>query len=202
MAVSIAGAVWNTGSYSDTFIGGDHAIIIIERDGGDWRSISSAIRLGSLPMTLLQYSHNDWLIAFWGAVVPPSLVGTSYNVIRTKGTHDLTNSFDVIKLCGVSSNMLYAARNVYVNVASATYYSHQIASKHGGMVIDTIMSGEASPGTGQLKVFSDPRSRASYKANTVTGKTGMSWNWEASRANYVCVSIKPKVYGSGARGVL
>jgi hypothetical protein len=204
MAVNITASLWNVGVFTGVFGGDAEAIIVIERDSGTYCSISSAIHLGSLSMTLLQSNHNDdYLIAIWGAVVPTSLIGTSYSMVRTKGTYGLTHSVDVIKLSGVSSDMLYAGHNVRINVATATNYSHQIATKRGGMVIDYLSSGgSASPGAGQSNVFTDPRPKASYKANTITGLTGMSWTWEASRATYVCVSIKPKIPGGGAMGVL
>lgn len=206
MTIEIINAVANRLSWSSTFGNANECIIILERwtnPGGQIRTVSASISLGSLPMTRLAYysQPDEHVVALWGAVVTPALMGASYSMTRTAGNHPPTDRFDVLILSGVSYDMLVASHQIRLNVASSTTYSHTIATKYGGIVIDLLEAAGGSPHAGQNWCFSSAY-KSSYKSDINSGTTTMGWNWSASRAVYACASLRPKEINGGVMGIL
>lgn len=207
MAISVTATYGNRLSWSSTFGPAGECVLLMERiivEGTDRFSVSTAISLGTLSMSLLasKEQSDEAVVAIWGAIVPPSLAGTSYSTTRTGGTHPLTPRFDVAILSGVSSDMLFAKNEYRTNVGSSTGYSHYIAVKNGGIVIDYILAlgGGETPNAGQGYLISS--SYTASKKTSNSGTTQIGWTWSASRAVYACVSLRPKDDGGGIMGIL
>lgn len=206
MTIEIVNTAENRLSWSSVFGPAGECVIILERwtnPGGQTRSVAAAIMLGSLPMTRLAYysQPDEHVVAIWGAVVTPNLTGTNYSMTRTAGSSALTDRFDVLILSGVSSDMLVASHQIRLNVATSTTYSHTIATKYGGIVIDQLQASGGAPHAGQNWCFSATY-KSSYKSDINSGTTTMGWNWSASRAVYACASLRPKETNGGVMGIL
>lgn len=207
MAIAITASYANRLSWSANFGPAGECVLVLERwvTSGQYRNVSASITAGSLPMTLLAsyQAYDEALVAIWGAIVTPALAGTSYSVTRTPAGEVSSDRFDVLTLSGVSTDMVLAKHEYRTNVSSATSYSHIIATKYGGMVIDYVqpMSGVASANVGQNYCISSSY-LTSYKSGIDSGTTAMGWTWQASRAVYACVSLRPKIIDGGILGIL